>query len=45
MKITLNLKAAGRLPVRTAINNTINVVGNERGEVHVGEFRIVPRKE
>lgn len=45
MKITLNLKAADGTPIRTAISNTINVVGNERGEVHVGEYRVVQRKD
>jgi glucose/arabinose dehydrogenase len=43
MKITLNLKAADGTPIRTAIHNTINVVGNQRGEVHVGEYRVVSR--
>lgn len=45
MRITLNLRAADGSPIRTAINNTINVVGNQRGEVHVGEYRIVQRKD
>ena len=45
MKITLNLKAADGSPIRTTIHNTINAVGNQRGEIHVGEYRIVETKE
>lgn len=45
MKIALNLKAADGSPIRTAIHNTINVVGNQRGEVIVGGYRIVDTKE
>jgi hypothetical protein len=45
MKITLNLKAADGSPIRTAIHNTINVVGNQRGEVIVGGYRVVETKE
>jgi glucose/arabinose dehydrogenase len=44
-KITLNLKAANGAPIRTTIHNTINVVGNLRGEVIVGGYRVVERKE
>jgi hypothetical protein len=44
MKIVYQLKAADGAPVRNAIHHTINVVGDLRGEVHVGEYRIVPRK-
>lgn len=45
MKITLNLKAADGSPIRTAIHNTINVVGNQRGEVTVGGYRVVETKD
>ncbi len=41
MKIQYNLKAADGAAVKSAIWNTINVVGNQRGEVHVGEYRVV----
>jgi hypothetical protein len=45
MKIQYNLKAAdGTTQVRSTIHNTINVVGNQRGEVHVGEYRVVKTK-
>jgi hypothetical protein len=30
--------------VQNAIYNTINVVGDQRAELHVGEFRVVPKK-
>jgi glucose/arabinose dehydrogenase len=45
MKIQYNLKAADGTKVQSAIWNTINVVGNLRGEVHVGEYRIVEMKK
>jgi glucose/arabinose dehydrogenase len=45
MKIAYQLKAADGAPVRSAIHSTINVVGDQVGEVHVGEYRIVPRKQ
>lgn len=44
MKIQYNLKAADGSAVKNAIHNTINVVGNQRGEIHVGEYRIVETK-
>jgi glucose/arabinose dehydrogenase len=44
MRINLTLKAADGTPIRTAIHNTINNVGDLHGEVHVGEFHIVERK-
>jgi hypothetical protein len=31
--------------VQNAIYNTINVVGDLRGELHPGEFRVVPAKK
>lgn len=45
MKITLNLKAADGTPIRSVIHNTINNVGNLHGEVGVGEFRVIERKQ
>ncbi len=42
MKIAFNLKSADGAKVRQAIYNTINVVGDRRAELHVGEFRVVP---
>ena len=44
MKIGYNLKAADGAKVQNAIYNTINVVGDLRAELHVGEFRLVPKK-
>lgn len=44
MKIQYNLKAADGTAVKNAIHHTINVVGNQRGEVHVGEYRVVTTK-
>jgi glucose/arabinose dehydrogenase len=41
MKVQYNLKAADGSQVRNSIHHTINVVGNLRGEVHVGDYRIV----
>jgi hypothetical protein len=45
MKIQYNLKAADGTPVRSAIFNTINVVGDMRGEVRPGEFKVVRTKQ
>jgi hypothetical protein len=45
MKIVYNLKAADGTPVRSVIHHTINVVGNLRGELHVGDYRIVETKK
>jgi glucose/arabinose dehydrogenase len=45
MKIAYNLKAADGVKVQNAIYNTINVVGDLRGELHPGEFRVVPAKK
>lgn len=44
MKIQYSLKAADGAAMKSAIWNTINVVGNQRGEVHIGEYRVVPLK-
>ena len=44
MRLVYQLKSAGGAPVRGAIHHTVNVVGDMAGEVHVGEYRIVPRK-
>lgn len=44
MKIQYNLKAADGVAVKNAIHHTINVVGDQRGEVHVGEYRVVKTK-
>ena len=44
MKIDLKLKAADGSRSQTAIHHTINVVGDRRGEVHDGEYEIVPAK-
>lgn len=45
MKIQYNLKAADGSTAKSAIWNTLNVVGNQRGEVHVGEYRVVQTKQ
>jgi glucose/arabinose dehydrogenase len=45
MKIQYSLKAADGSAIRSSIHNTINVVGERRGEVHVGEYRIVETKK
>ena len=45
MKIAYNLKAADGAKMQSAIWNTINVVGDQRGEVHVGDYRVVKTKE
>jgi glucose/arabinose dehydrogenase len=42
MKIAYNLKGADGAKVQNAIYNTINVLGDRRAELHVGEFRVVP---
>ena len=43
MKIGYNLKATDGAKVQSAIYNTINVVGDLRAELRVGEFRVVPK--
>jgi hypothetical protein len=45
MKIQYNLKSADGAKVRNMIHHTINVVGNLRGEVHIGEYRIIEAKK
>jgi glucose/arabinose dehydrogenase len=45
MKIQYNLKTADGSAMKSAIWNTINVVGDKRGEVHVGQYRIVDNKK
>ena len=45
MKIQYNVKAADGTQVRNVLHHTINAVGNLRGEVHVGEYRIVETKK
>jgi hypothetical protein len=46
MKIAYNLKAADGSAAKNAIYNTINAVGDQRAELHVGEFKVVrvPKK-
>jgi glucose/arabinose dehydrogenase len=44
MKIAYQLKGADGSLIKNAIHHTINVVGDQRGEVHVGEYRIVQKK-
>lgn len=44
MKIGINIKTADGTNLRTTVHNTINIVGDLRGEVHPGEFRIVGKK-
>lgn len=44
MKIQYNLRGADQTPIKSAIHHTINVVGKQRGEVHVGEYRLVETK-
>ncbi len=44
MKIQYNLKAADGAKMQSTIWNTINVVGNQRGEVHVGDYKVVEMK-
>jgi glucose/arabinose dehydrogenase len=41
MKIAYRLKAADGAKVQNAIYNTINVVGDQRAELHAGEFKVV----
>ncbi len=45
MKIQYNLRGADQTPIKSVIHHTINVVGNLRGEVHAGEYRIVETKK
>lgn len=45
MKIQYNLKTADGSTAKSAIWNTLNVVGNQRGEVHIGEYRVVDTKK
>jgi glucose/arabinose dehydrogenase len=44
MKIAYNLKAADGTAVKNTIYNTINAVGDLRGEVHPGAFKVVRAK-
>lgn len=43
MKTSFTLEAADGTPIRGTIHHTINKVGNQVGEIHVGEFKIVER--
>jgi hypothetical protein len=45
MKIQYNLKAADGAKVNSTIWNTINVLGDQRGEVIVGGYRVVETKK
>jgi hypothetical protein len=45
MRIQYNLKAADGATVKSAIHHTINAIGNLRGEVHVGEYRVLEAKK
>ena len=45
MKIAYTLKMADGTAVRSAIHHTINVVGDQRGELHPGELRVLRTKE
>jgi hypothetical protein len=45
MKIQYNLKAADGAKVQSTIWNTINVVGDKRGEIIVGDYRVVDTKK
>lgn len=45
MKIQYSLKAADGSAVKNSIHHTINIVGDQRGEVHVGEYRVVNGKK
>lgn len=45
MRIDYRLKAADGAKLQSAIWHTINVVGNQRGEVHVGDYRVVEIKK
>lgn len=44
MKTTLNVQTATGKPIKAVVHQTINAVGNLRGEVHVGEYRVVETK-
>jgi hypothetical protein len=43
LKTKFNIKAADGKEIKSEIHQTINVVGNQRGEVHPGEYRIVEK--
>lgn len=43
-KIDLKFKAADGTPIKTTIHHTLNVVGDKKGEIHVGEYKIVEVK-
>ena len=45
MHIEYRLKAADGAKLQSSIWNTINVVGNQRGEVHVGDYKVVEMKK
>jgi len=45
MKIQYNLKAADGAKVQSTTWNTINVVGDKRGEITVGDYRIIDTKK
>jgi glucose/arabinose dehydrogenase len=45
MRIAYTLRAADGAKVQSAIHNTINVVGDQRGELHPGELRVIQGKE
>ena len=45
MKVQYNVKAADGAKVQSSIWHTINAVGSLRGEVHVGEYKVVQAKE
>lgn len=44
MKIDLKLKAEDGTPIKQTIYHTINVVGDQKAELHPGEFKIVGGK-
>jgi hypothetical protein len=41
MKTSFTLKAASGAPVKATVHHTINAVGSQRGEVHIGEYKII----
>lgn len=43
MKTSFTLKAADGAPIKADIHHTINVVGNQRGEIHPGELKILEK--
>ena len=45
MKIDFKLKTATGTPIKHTIHHTINAVGDLRGEVHPGQFKVVGPKE